>query len=387
MSSTKAKSAEHKTVRVPSRAFLEKLPQNTRGEKWCDDEFPAEPLEIETDALLAQLRTGKVILDIADCGSSFVSSGWLRPDASGPVEIDLAEVVAAVPEDLLEPRTAEPEAAKAVAAMPDFFHPAESLSAAETSQTANVTDASDTAPSPGKTTPGRSSVSGSRTESDTEQWDGIEPDAEYAPHGIDINRSDAKTLASLDGISPGLAQDMVNYRNEKGPFSSIFDLSEIPGIGPAVFKKITGVSLKSRTNRHHLLKSLLELPTENGPFLVKITESISNIMNGRGCVLTNTEGTVLAATESVQDEAERHAALGADFVSRTSGQIEAFTTDAPHSMMLPGCNPPILLVSDETTVLVILLEDSSIPSANLEKLQKALSEISWVLSPRAAVIN
>lgn len=46
---------------------------------------------------------------------------------------------------------------------------------------------------------------------------------------IDINTATQEELAALPGVGPDLAVDIVAYRNESGPFSSLDDIANIPG--------------------------------------------------------------------------------------------------------------------------------------------------------------
>jgi competence protein ComEA len=51
--------------------------------------------------------------------------------------------------------------------------------------------------------------------------------------GIDLNSAGATELESLPGVGPVLAQRIVTYREERGPFVVIEDLLDVPGIGEA----------------------------------------------------------------------------------------------------------------------------------------------------------
>ena len=53
---------------------------------------------------------------------------------------------------------------------------------------------------------------------------------ESAP--IDINRATLDDLISLPGIGPALAQRIIDYRSEHGPFQSVDELERVSGIGP-----------------------------------------------------------------------------------------------------------------------------------------------------------
>ena len=61
---------------------------------------------------------------------------------------------------------------------------------------------------------------------------------EQSPQKIDINRAEPWLLQALPGIGEVLAQRIVDYRSENGPFRTIEDLLKVSGIGEATFEKI-----------------------------------------------------------------------------------------------------------------------------------------------------
>jgi len=81
---------------------------------------------------------------------------------------------------------------------------------------------------------------------------GVEPDADLShielyipregeaelPQKIDINRAEPWLLEALPGIGEVLAQRIVDYRSENGPFKTIENLLKVSGIGPATFEQI-----------------------------------------------------------------------------------------------------------------------------------------------------
>ena len=54
---------------------------------------------------------------------------------------------------------------------------------------------------------------------------------------VNINTADAKALASLTGVSRGLAEKIVKYRDEHGPFRKPEDLRRVDGVGNGVLEK------------------------------------------------------------------------------------------------------------------------------------------------------
>jgi competence ComEA-like helix-hairpin-helix protein len=55
---------------------------------------------------------------------------------------------------------------------------------------------------------------------------------------LDINRASADDFATLPGIGPKLAGQIVAYREKHGPFRRVEDLLVIRGIGPKKWKAI-----------------------------------------------------------------------------------------------------------------------------------------------------
>ncbi len=58
------------------------------------------------------------------------------------------------------------------------------------------------------------------------------------PEGpVDLNTAGPDELQKLTGIGPALAQRIIDYREEHGPFQSVEGLLEVKGIGEATLEK------------------------------------------------------------------------------------------------------------------------------------------------------
>ena len=55
---------------------------------------------------------------------------------------------------------------------------------------------------------------------------------------INVNTADAAELEELPGIGEVLSQAIVDYRAENGPFSSVDELEDVSGIGPAILEDV-----------------------------------------------------------------------------------------------------------------------------------------------------
>jgi competence protein ComEA len=53
---------------------------------------------------------------------------------------------------------------------------------------------------------------------------------------VNINLAMAAELETLPRIGPAMAQRIIEYREANGPFASIQDIQNVPGVGPATFE-------------------------------------------------------------------------------------------------------------------------------------------------------
>ena len=59
-----------------------------------------------------------------------------------------------------------------------------------------------------------------------------------SPYKINVNTAPAEELQTLPGIGEQRAADIVEYRQQNGPFSRVEDLLNVNGIGPTILEDI-----------------------------------------------------------------------------------------------------------------------------------------------------
>ncbi len=69
--------------------------------------------------------------------------------------------------------------------------------------------------------------------------------------GVELNTASEQLLAYVSGLGPGLAANIVSYRNQNGPFRSRGDLRNVPRLGPKAFEQAAGF-LRIRDGEHPL---------------------------------------------------------------------------------------------------------------------------------------
>ncbi len=66
----------------------------------------------------------------------------------------------------------------------------------------------------------------------------ITPAGDAGPQRIDINRAEAWLLEALPGIGETLAQRIIDYRQQNGPFRSTVELLKVAGMGTKTYEQI-----------------------------------------------------------------------------------------------------------------------------------------------------
>lgn len=69
--------------------------------------------------------------------------------------------------------------------------------------------------------------------------------------GVELNTASKQILSYISGLGPALAQQIVNYRKENGPFSSRRELKKVPRLGEKAFEQAAGF-LRIRHAEHPL---------------------------------------------------------------------------------------------------------------------------------------
>ena len=69
--------------------------------------------------------------------------------------------------------------------------------------------------------------------------------------GVELNTASKQLMAYVSGLGPALAANIVNYRNENGPFKSRAELKKVPRLGEKAFEQAAGF-LRIRAGKHPL---------------------------------------------------------------------------------------------------------------------------------------
>jgi len=112
-------------VKFPAEILLAAIPADKRGAKWRPGPYDGVTVELERDSLLEKLKRGRVTFSLSELAIS-LPAGWITVDADEEVELNLSDVVAAVPAQFMCGAGALAPEVREVAEMKDYFKPGSS---------------------------------------------------------------------------------------------------------------------------------------------------------------------------------------------------------------------------------------------------------------------
>jgi len=89
--------------------------------------------------------------------------------------------------------------------------------------------------------------------------------------GVEVNTASKQLLAYVSGIGAGLAQNIIDHRNENGAFKSRDELKKISRFGPKAFEQAAGF-LRIRNSKNPLDKSAVH--PESYPIVKNMAKSL-----------------------------------------------------------------------------------------------------------------
>lgn len=203
--------------------------------------------------------------------------------------------------------------------------------------------------------------------------------------GVNINTANAEQLTSLSGVTPLIARAIVQYREQKGLFRSIFDLINVERLGRSTFRRMTGIPYnKNHVHRRRKLALLLGMPSSKVGALPEVAAAISRVNGLAGCVISDRDGMLLAQSGSTEFAAAMSAVIPKMY-RETNDSMSVVNVGSVESVSLCINRRMFTVVSSEHVNLTVMHEPRKVTWSKVLLVQRIAAELTWVLSHRAYV--
>lgn len=201
--------------------------------------------------------------------------------------------------------------------------------------------------------------------------------------GVDINSATVEQFMTLEGVGRELAERIVAYRTEHGPFKSIFDLCNVPKLSRRTFALMTGMPYsEKRYHRRNKLASLLKISFAEAGNLKLVVEKISQGRGIAGCVIADKDGFVLAES-NCGTEAEKLGAMVPRIIKQIRDSIILWKSIEVDAVSISVSGQLLTLLACNVVNVCVVHKTPHISRTQLMFLIKVGKELSWLLSYRA----
>ena len=211
----------------------------------------------------------------------------------------------------------------------------------------------------------------------------------HAPNGIDINRCNEDDLCKLHSVGSKMAQQIIAYRNENGPFKSINELRQVPGVASRVYRNLTGLSSRADlVSAERKINEMVGLNMNEDFSLNKIVEEACKKLSLKSLILSGKDGFQIALsgdTTLLDSNSEILAAVAPQLFKRTKHAVkQAMLPQASMFTFYIEQTPVTFGLAGE--VFITMVHKGAHPTPKeLAKCRELIDQLRWYCSFRAIV--
>lgn len=203
--------------------------------------------------------------------------------------------------------------------------------------------------------------------------------------GVNINTAMDEQLLTLEGVSAGMARNIVAYRTANGPFKSIFHLCRVPGLGRKTFKHITGMPWSDKhLHRKRKLATLIGITSKEASHLPTVAQALARKLNFAGCVISDQDGLVLAGSRA-GDEGESFGAIVPRLIFQMRETAKAVQVGEIEFVSMCFGKKMFTVAVSGGVYLTCIHQSNKLTLGQLALFNKVAAELAWLLSHRGYV--
>lgn len=213
------------------------------------------------------------------------------------------------------------------------------------------------------------------------------PEADFRelPGNVNINTASLEELLTLDGVTETMAKRIVDYRTQHGPFTSVFDLVQIPRLSRPLFKRLTGMPFNAtQYHRRYKLAQWLHVPVDKVTDFALLTKAVADLPGFSGCMISDKDGLLLAQSKA-EAYGENWGAVAIKITTQIRENVQLLNVGDVESISLGIQDNTVTIVASQNVVLTIVHEGRKLTTTHVVIALKILHEVAWLLTRRAYV--
>lgn len=205
--------------------------------------------------------------------------------------------------------------------------------------------------------------------------------------GVNLNTAGVEQLLRLDKVTPALADEIVKYRSEHGPFKSVFDLFNVPRVGRKTFRAITGMPYNdNRRHRGRRLVALLNLSPSHVAHLPSLAKALADKPGFVGCVISDKDG-LLLAQHGVDRLAETVSAVAPRLMRDAIANMKELGAHNVDSLSIHGEGSLFTVIPAGEVFMTAFHQTARLTGGQLRLISRVAVELQWLVSRRGYVVG
>jgi competence ComEA-like helix-hairpin-helix protein len=334
-------------------------------------ETKGQNVRVIVSDVVKQLGAGRVAMPLSELLAAvpreYVQAAALND--SSPIALPLRAVVNALNPSLFKQYTTQAARAYRTEGIPDFFLRLALRRDAWPSASEPATPPAEALVTPPADEP-------SETAADMERLG-----------GVNLNTAGVEQLLRLDKVTRTLADEIVKYRSEHGPFKSVFDLFDVPRVGRKTFRAITGMPYNlNRRHRGRRLVALLGLPPSEIAHLPSLAAALARKPGFVGCVISDKDG-LLLAQHGVDRLAETVSAVAPRLMRDAISNMKELGAHNVDSLSIHGEGSLFTVIPAGDVFMTAFHQTARLTGGQLRLIGRVAVELQWLVSRRGYVLG
>jgi competence protein ComEA len=195
---------------------------------------------------------------------------------------------------------------------------------------------------------------------------------------VNLNSCDADNLMQIHGIGPAMAKRIIEFRDAHGPFKSLEELRQVPGIGRKTFRALTGIGPRK-------LNRMLGVPEDRELSLPEVVRLVCELPGVDGCIVALEDGLFVTGQLPPPLDKNTVSAFGPQLFKRMGRYVRELNIGQMHRLTLFTDQRPVSVFHEGEVYLIVVHPAKRYSKALLRKCERVTREIAALCRQRVTV--
>ena len=195
---------------------------------------------------------------------------------------------------------------------------------------------------------------------------------------VNLNSCSADNLIQIRGIGPAMAKRIIEFRAAHGPFNSLEELRQVPGIGRKTFRALTGIGPRK-------LNRMLGVPEDRELSLPEVVRLVCELPGVDGCIVALEDGLFVTGQLPPPLDKNTVSAFGPQLFKRIGRYVRELNIGQMQRLTLFTDQRPMSVFHAGDVYLIVVHPPKRYSKALLRRCERVSQEIAALCRQRVTI--